>query len=127
MATSETYRCLNCEDGVLAALTATCPKCGSVYRRGALISEGKLAKRPRARAAMREPDPVDFDALPWVSFAIGKTREQAIENLWAFYREHPRKYARKDPADEYEVTRASVDRDKNGRPIGMWRLTIRKR
>src|SRR2546426_609183 len=120
-------QCIVC-DGELAGLTGVCPTCKSQYRRGTLIREGAVPKRVAVRSRIGvNSAPVDWDALPWQSYQQGKTREQAIENLWSFYREHPRKYARKDPSEMYEVTRAIVDRDKRGQPVGIWELTVRRK
>jgi len=123
----EAFPCLVCPDGELPRLTSSCPKCGSVYRRGALVREGKPQPRRRRQAQPQEPEPIDFDTLPWVSFQTGATRDQAVANLWAFYRQYPRKYQRREPEDLYEVYDARVDRDRSGRPVGLWRLHVRRK
>jgi hypothetical protein len=126
-AMSEPINCLVCPDGILPGMTGACPICGSTYRRGALITTGRVRKRIPVRSRIGTIKRIDFDALPWQSYQTGKTREQAIENLWIAYRQHPRKYARKDPSEMYEVTRATVDRDHRGQPIGVWVLTVRRK
>ena len=124
---SDGIRCLVCPDGILPGMTGTCPKCGSRYRRGALVQEGRVKPKRRIGVTGKPPEPIDFAKLPWVSFQNGKDRQEAIDNFFAFYRQHPAKYQRRDPTELYEVVQATVDRDRHGKPVGMWRIIVKRK
>jgi len=90
-----------------------------VYRRGVLVRVGKPQRKRRVQKATMNAPAIEFDDLPWESVQTGKTRVEAINRLWQFYRDHPRKYQRRDPSELYEVTRAVHE------GYGSWVLTVR--
>lgn len=117
----EPIQCMVC-DGLIPGMTGKCPKCGSRYRRGELITEGKVQPKRRVAVAKAEPKPIDFDKLPWLSYQNAATRDAAIDAMYAFYRAHPAKWQRRDPVELYEVYRAE-----NEGGAGIWCLYVRKR
>lgn len=135
-------RCLVC-DTPLAGLTTTCKGCGSVYRRGELIEErapkpSQPAAPPRSparrskagmctcgkRECPRASDPYHHT---FESYQPGKTREEAIERMYASYDKYPGR--RRLPAREsFEVVQV-----RHAWPLGkddtpsLWMVYVRKR
>jgi len=126
---NETYPCMLCPMGETMP-TGQCNKCGAVYKRGALVKEGAIRKPVpiKSRAAKsKQPDLINFDQLPFVSYQFGKTREEAIQNMFDFYDAHPGR--RRLPASRvYEVlgvTReiTTASKTKGG---GMWVIRLQR-
>ncbi len=120
-ATKELVSCLACPDGRVP-MTGVCPKCGSVYRRGALIEErGRVVKRriPKTGVQGKESGPVNLDRLPFYHYENAPTRLDAINRMYDYYDRVPGR--RRKPAREaFEVLQARDDGE------GVWVITVRR-
>lgn len=135
-------RCLVC-DTPLAGLTTTCKGCGSVYRRGELVEE--RAPKPNQPAAPPSPTrrskaatcPTcgkrecprvgDLYHHTFQSYQAGKTKEEAIERMYASYDKYPgrRRLAAREAFEVVQV-RHAWPLGKDDTP-SLWMVYVRKR
>lgn len=122
--------CMVCPSGEIPDTgTGTCGKCGSVYRRGVLISEGRVKKAVpirQRRAGMEDPDPIDFETLPFQHYENANSRDEAIAQMWAALDAKPGR-RRKPAAEAFEILSSHLDTTRERSTAGVWILTLRRR
>ncbi len=73
---------------------------------------------------------MELPCRKWTHNSVGATtKEQAIEEMYAFYDAHPgrRRKAARDAFEVYRVVHVPFYRSRDGRTLGMWVLYVRVR